>query len=151
MLKLTGTIGNATDNEIAERLHDLEHAGAVEYVMLGREDTQRHRLRALTDRGTELAIVLARDEHLENGSVLLLEAHRAVVVRMAGEQWLSFAPRDTSAALELGYFAGNMHWKVRFEGTVLHIVLDGPEQRYLERLEAFLADGRIRRVEHERD
>ena len=53
---------------------------------------------------------------------------------------------DTSAALELGYFSGNMHWAVRFEGVWLRIALQGPAQRYIERLEPFLADGRVRQV-----
>ena len=66
--------------------------------------------------------------------------------RCGGSAWLTLAPRDTSAALELGYFSGNMHWAVRFEGTRLRIALQGPAQRYIERLEPFLADGRVRQI-----
>ena len=47
--------------------------------------------------------------------------------------------------LELGYFAGNMHWKVRFQQQRLQIVLAGPEAAYLERLEPMLSSGRIQR------
>ena len=91
-------------------------------------------------------MILDRTEHLYNGAVLMLTDERAVVVRMRETEWLTLAPRDTSAALELGYLSGNMHWAVRFEGAWLRIALQGPAQRYLDRLELFLADGRVRQI-----
>jgi urease accessory protein len=146
MLKLESIVGAATDAHIADRLHDLGHAGRVEYLTLSPEDTQRHRLRATTDAGTECAVVLERSEHLYNGAVLMLADDKAVVVKMRDTEWLTLAPRDPAAALEIGYFAGNMHWTVRFEGAWLRIALQGPLERYLERVEPFLADGRARRI-----
>lgn len=146
MLKIENIVGAATEPSIAARLHDLGHQGRVEYLTLSQEDTHRHRLRATTDAGTECAVVLGRSEHLYNGAVLLLTDERAVVVRMLETEWLTLAPRDVSAALELGYFSGNMHWAVRFEGVWLRIALQGPLERYLERVEPFLADGRARRI-----
>jgi urease accessory protein len=146
MLKLENIIGAATDAVIADRLHHIDHVGKVEYLTLSQEDTHRHRLRATTDAGTECAIVLDRASHLYNGAVLLLSGERAVVVRMRETEWLTLAPRDTAAALEVGYFAGNMHWAVRFEGAWLRIAVQGPLQSYLDRVEPFLADGRARRI-----
>ena len=146
MLKLESIVGAASDPAIAERLHHLDHHGRVEYLSLSSEDTQRHRMRASTDSGTECAIVLDRAQHLFNGAVLMLTDEKAVVVRMLETEWLTMAPRDTAAALELGYFAGNMHWAVRFEGAWLRIALQGPADQYLERLQSFIADGRARQI-----
>jgi urease accessory protein len=146
MLRLETILGLVTAPDIAEALHHLEHHGRVEYLTLSEADTQRHRLRALTDRGTECAIALPRHQHLSNGAVLLLEKDRAVVVRMQALQWLTLQPRDAAAALELGYFAGNMHWKVEFDGERLRIALQGPVETYLERLGHLLGDGRAARA-----
>jgi urease accessory protein len=146
MLKLENIVGAATDPSIADRLHHLAHHGKVEYLSLSSEDTQRHRMRASTDAGTECALVLDRAQQLFNGAVLMLTDERAVVVRMRETEWLTLAPRDTASALELGYFAGNMHWAVRFEGAWLRIALQGPADRYLERLQPFIADGRARQI-----
>ena len=146
MLKLENIFGASTDPQIAARLHDLGHGGRVEYLPLSQEDTHRHRLRVTTDAGTECAVVLGRREHLYNGAVLMLTDDKAVVVKMRDTEWLSLAPRDAAAALEIGYFAGNMHWAVRFEGALLRIALQGPVERYLERLEPYLSDGRARRI-----
>jgi urease accessory protein len=146
LLRLTGVVGSASDAALAERLHELEHAGRVEYLSLSGADIGRHRLHAETDRGTECAIILPRHEHLANGAVLLLERDRAIVVRLAEAQWLDLEPRDAAAAVELGYFAGNMHWPVRFDGARLRIQLHGPEADYLARLDHLIADGRVRQV-----
>jgi urease accessory protein len=149
MLRLESIVGLATDAALGERLHRLEHDGKVEYILLAGEDTARRRLHVATDRGTDCAILLSRSDRLANGAVLLLERDRAIVVRLKEEAWLALAPRDAAAALELGYFAGNMHWPVRFDGTMLRIALQGPVQGYLQRLDHLLKDGRIRRADHE--
>lgn len=146
MVRITSLVGEAGDPDIGERLHVLSHAGKVEYVVLSRKDMSRHRLRAATDKGTECAVALPRSERLSNGAVLLMEEDRAIVVRMSQEEWLDIVAADADAALELGYLAGNMHWRVRFDGSVLKIALEGPESNYLSRLTPLLESGRARRA-----
>ena len=145
---INGIVGYASDKTIGERLHDLSHHSAVEYVVLQREDTLRRRLRVYSDKGTECLVALPRNEQLSDGAVLLLETNRAIVTRMAEEQWLSLRPVDISSAVELGYFAGNLHWRVRFDGPVLKIALEGPRQDYLDRLQPFLQSERANLVEN---
>lgn len=148
MITLNEILGHASDPGVARKLHKLSHSGGVEYVTLSREDALRHRLRVTTDLGTECAIALPRTMQLADGAVLLLEADRAVVVRLLEREWLTLAPRDAAAALELGYFAGNSHWTVRFDGPLLGIALQGPEQSYIDRLAASFSEGRVTRVQH---
>lgn len=146
MLKLLEVIGPVTDPVIADKLHHLEHHGRVEYITLSEEDTQRRRLRVVTDAGTECALVLDRTADLYDGAVMLLTDTLAVVVRTQEPDWLRLQPRDTAAALEIGYFAGNMHWTVRFAGDAIDISMQGEPSSYLERLSPFLSDGRAKRV-----
>ena len=146
-LRIHRVIGNAHDADLAEGLHRLEHAGRVEYLTLARDDVHRRRLRARTDRETECLIALPRDQALSDGAVLALDDERAIVVRLQVERWLALAPRDEASALELGYFAGNLHWRVRFAGPRLLIALEGPKEDYLARLEPLLRDGRALEVE----
>lgn len=149
MLRLTRILGSSTDDAVAERLHALAHAGVVEYVTLRKEDTARRRLHVFTDRGTEVGIMLDRSERLANGAVLLLEDDRAVVVRLEEPQWLGLVPRDAASALELGYFCGNMHWKVRFVGEYLHVSLEGPASGYLERIAHLIASGKVKVLDND--
>lgn len=146
MLRLTQVLGSVADADLSERLHLLRHTGRVETILLQRSDAQRHRLRTVTDRGTDVAIVLDRHVSLSDGVVLYLTEDRAIVVRMAEEAWFSFVPIDTAAALELGYAAGNLHWRVRFVGGILQVAHEGPEEQYLDRLRPLLSSGRIRKI-----
>lgn len=147
MLVIHEVICRADDPVVAEMLHEMGHDDKVEYLTLSRDDAQRHRLRASTDRGTECAIALPRDVRLFDGAVISLDDDRAIVVRLAEREWLRLEPRDTAAALELGYHAGNSHWVVRFDGPVIAIALQSDEQTYLDRLSAFFSDGRVKKVD----
>jgi len=147
MLHLNNIIANAADAGVAETLHRLEHKGRVETIVLGAADTARKRLRVATDKGTDCAIAISRAERLENGSVLELSEDRAIVVRMKETDWLVLTARDEAAALELGYFVGNLHWRVRFDGTRIMVALEGTRQAYLDRIEGHLADGRVRLID----
>lgn len=143
MLRITTLAGQATDPHIAERLHELEHRGQVETVVLSRGDMSRRRQQISSDRGTQMALMLDRDAVLGSGSVLVLEATRAIVVLLDEPQYLVLRTDSPARALELGYFAGNMHWKVKFEGAALFISLEGLRSDYLARLNHLLEAGDV--------
>lgn len=135
-------IGNASDPAIASKLHELQGHDRVEYLVVERADMQRRRFRGTTDKGTDVAIALT-ESSLRNGSILLLEKGRAIVLRMSEEQWLKIVPRDLDAASEVGYFAGNMHWRVRFGKGGFWIAMDAPIEDFVSKLEAFISSKRI--------
>lgn len=141
MLRVTTILGCATDATLADRLHDIDHRGGLETVRLTRGDMARRRQQLQTDRGSAVALMLDRDASLQNGSVLWLDDHRAVVVMLDEPHWLVLQAGNTADALELGYFAGNMHWKVKFDGDRLCIALDGPRDSYLQRLAHLIQRG----------
>jgi urease accessory protein len=149
VLRLTKILGYASDVAMSEQLHAISHRGRIETVVLNRADAKRHRLRTTTDRGTEIGIALERSDSLSDGAVLYLDHERAIVVRMQDEEWLRFAPADAATALELGYTAGNLHWRVRFVDGILEVAREGPEDSYLDRLRPLLTNGRVRRVAHD--
>ncbi|MBN8913613.1 MAG: urease accessory protein UreE [Rhizobiales bacterium] len=144
MMTVTRIVGSASEPAIAERLHELEHRNRLEILVIDRADASRRRLRGKTDKGTDIAVALGRDDKLSDGTVILLEADRAVVVRMNEERWLQLVARDADAALQAGYCAGNHHWRVRFVPGALLVALQGPAEHYLSRLEELTRDGRIR-------
>lgn len=141
MLRVTTILGCAADAALADRLHDIEHRGGLETVRLTRSDMARRRQQLRTDRGSTVALILDRDATLQNGSVLWLDDERAVVVLLDEPHWLVLQARTAADALELGYFAGNMHWKVKFDGERLCIALDGPRDTYLQRLAHLIQRG----------
>ena len=149
MIHLTEILGHVHDSNLSGKLHELSHRNEVEYIILDHSNLQRRRFRAETDQGTDCAISISRLTKLTNGAVLLLENNRAIVIKMAEEQWLQLKPRDISSAIEVGYFAGNMHWRVKFENECLNIAVESPEEIYLDRLKDFFTQEKIVQVNHD--
>lgn len=143
MMHLTRIVGRSDEPALAERLHDLAHGGRVEYLYVAPQDAARRRFRKSTDAGTDCGVMLRRDERLFDGAVLHLDVERAIVVRVGEEAWLRLRPRDQAAALELGYFAGNMHWCVRFDRGALLVAIAASRDAYLARLSELLAKGEV--------
>ncbi len=143
MLRVENLVGARTDPGLHEQLHHLEHHGAVEVVKVATVDLDRRRLLARTEKGEEVAITLPRDQKLFDGAVLLLDESRAIVVRAGEQRWLRLSPHSASDALELGYHAGNLHWRVRFDGDDLLVSLDGPAATYVARIEPMIDGGRV--------
>ena len=143
MMLLNEILGSSSDEGLSGQLHDLEHRGAVEFISLPSADIARRRLRAVTDQGTECGIALPRERKLANGAVMYLDEYKAIVIRVEEESWLTLVPVDAEAALELGYHAGNLHWRIRFDGTRLLVPLEGPAENYLNRIQPMLDSGRV--------
>ncbi len=148
VLKIHTILGLAHEDSLAQPLHALAHRQAVETIRLSSADMHRRRLRAVTDRGTECAIALPRSQKLEDGAVLWLDLKRAVVVKMKESFWLLFEPKDTAAALELGYLAGNMHWQVELNEGLMRVGVNGNKEAILRRVAPLVDSGKVRQINH---
>ena len=144
LVRINVVIGRRLDPSLAERLHRLEHRGLVDTVEIAPADLPRHRFRATSQSGRTIEFALPRDQSLFDGAVLSLDEAGALVVRVAAQRWLRLMPETRDDALAVGYQAGNMHWRVRFDGAALLIAMEAPAQDYLVRLGALGAPGRLR-------
>ena len=107
------------------------------------EDFGRPPLSALPRRFSETFGQFVQRDGKRLRAVLFVTGYRGYSARTVRNLYKS------AAALELGYFAGNLHWRVRFEGERLLVALEGPEEDYLSRLKPFLDVGRARRAERD--
>jgi urease accessory protein len=143
MMRIDSIVGHSSDGRISEILHNLDHQNLVERVILLPEDLKRHRLKAKTDKGCELAISIPRDIKLEDGSVVYLDTKRAIVISASKQKWLIITANTAALALQLGYHAGNLHWKVRFQGIDIHVAVVGSYQPYIDRLSSLFEPGEL--------
>lgn len=148
MLRLHGIIGGVDDPAFRGLVHDLEHANGIELLFVPSSDAGRKRFRLLTDRGTDCAVSLDRDEDLFDGALLYIDPQRAIIARFGEQAIWRLRPADEAAALRLGWNAGNLHWRVRFEDDCLLVLLDGPLHDYRARILPLLDDGSVAEVEH---
>ena len=143
LLHISQVLGSRLEPAFAEQLHDLAHRAAIDIVTISTDDLNRRRLRIATRSGEELAIALPREQKLFDGAVLLIDGDRAIVVRAATERWLKLEPHSVSDAIELGYHAGNLHWRVRFDGNALLVALEGRPEDYIARLADMVATQKV--------
>lgn len=143
MIEIFRVLGSRHEPALAERLHRLEHHGGVDVVTVPVADLARRRFLATSRGGRQLAIALPRDQKLFDGAVLWLDEAGAVVVRAAEERWLRCEPASAADAIELGYHAGNLHWRVRFDGDALLVALEGRPEDYTARLAEMIAAHRV--------
>lgn len=146
MLRLHGIIGTAGDAAYAGLIHDLEHRDGIELLFVPPSDAGRKRFRLTTDRGTDCAVSLDRDEDLVDGAVLFLDPTRAIIARFGEQEVWRLRSVDQAASLKLGWNAGNLHWRVRFDGDVLHVLLDAPLHTYRARIQPLLESGEVLEV-----
>ena len=98
---------------------------------------------ATTDRGTDCAVSLDRDEELVDGALLFIAPERAIIARFGEQEIWRLRAVDQAAALKLGWNAGNLHWRVRFEGDCLAVLLDAPLHTYRARIMPLLEAGEV--------
>lgn len=134
-LTVTGIVGWADAPAMAAALHRVGHAGIIDRLRVGDSDLGRRRFQAETDRGHSVQVALPRSDRLADGAVLWLDDRYALVVQVGAPVWLALRPHAAADALALGYAAGNLHWRVRFDGARLLVALDaGDADSYLARL-----------------
>lgn len=143
MLRLHGVVGHETDPAFRTRLHELEHHGSIELLFVPPDEVGRKRFRLVTDRGTDCAVSLDRDEQLSNGALLHIDEHTAIIARFGHQSVWRLRAANAAVALKLGWNAGNLHWRVRFEGDCLVVLLDAPLADYRARLAHLLDEGGI--------
>lgn len=143
MLRLHGIIGRSDEAAYAAVLRDLEHQDGIELLFVPPSDAGRKRFRLTTDRGTDCAVSLDRDENLTDGALLYLDPTRAIIARFGEQEIWRLHPIDQAAALKLGWNAGNLHWRVRFEDDELIVLLDAPLHTYRARILPLLESGEV--------
>lgn len=137
---IASIVGHESDPSLADRIHRLRHDGFVEYVHIPAEDMDRTRLRVSSDAGRDYRIALGREHRVQDGSVLLLESERAVVVRAGEPRVLVLRATSVSAALLLGFLAGHLHWKCSMTDDVVEVSMEGEVDDYLNRIAELVAD-----------
>ena len=136
-------VGHHSDEAVHDRLHELEHEGRLVRLVVPTKELGRRRFKAVGSDGVEYGVALPRDQELRDGSVLLIDDSRAVVIEAAEGETLVLRPTSLEGGIQLGWHAGHLHWRVRMEGDTMTVLLDAPREEYLVRIAAWLDSGAI--------
>jgi len=132
MITINHVIGNLKSESGAGG--SLVRDQRIDYVDVSGDDASRSRFRTATRSGQPIAIALPRGQSLSDGDVLHVDDTMAIVASVEQTQWARFTPKTLESALHLGFKAGHLHWKVRFTGPCMEVLLESGLSDYLDRL-----------------
>lgn len=143
MQTFTEVVGHHGDEAIHDRLHALDDAGRVVRLVVPTKELGRRRFRVTGSDGVDYGVALARDAVLRDGSVLLVDDERAVVVEAQESETLVLRALTLAGGIQLGWHAGHLHWRVRMQGDLMTVLLDTTRDETLVRIAPWLESGDI--------
>lgn len=143
MRTFTRVVAHVSDTGISEAIARLDARGQLHRLSVSAAEFGRRRFRALDQHGTEFGVALARHDDLRDGAVLHLDEDTAVVIQATRPPRLVIRAVTLAGALQLGWSAGHLHWKVRMDDAQLSVLLEDPREEYLRRIEPLIRAGLV--------
>ncbi|MFB5610536.1 MAG: urease accessory protein UreE [Nitrosopumilaceae archaeon] len=116
MITISATLGNIFhDNEWIEKFNKATQNNNFETLKLSRTDLSKNRLRAITNKGTDVGIVLKSDSKIQNGDVLLSDKEKFIFIQQNPEKVISVTKKQKTEAnfddtlVLIGHILGNHH------------------------------------------
>lgn len=149
LIRVDKIIGNVNfDKNLASKFEDMSEEERVEIVNVTRLESERIRMRKVSDRGTELALTLPYGSHLIDGDVIFLTDEKIIVIKRASEDVLVVSfHKDMrqdlilDVAIKLGHKIGNMHRPIKIIGEQIFFpIQSNSELELFEKLFISLRD-----------
>ena len=127
MIHINKIIGNIHfDSDLKNKYQKMLKTGLVEKIEITRLESDRARIRKISDKGTDLALTLTPGSHINNGDVLMLTEEKMVIADRIPENVAmislkSIMPQNQlfETATKIGHIIGNMHRPIKItEGKI---------------------------------
>jgi urease accessory protein len=120
-----GNINN--DMKLKEKYGEMTARQVCETIKLSRLESERVRMRKLSDKGTDVALTLPPGTRLRHGDVIIITENKMVVVGIEPEDVIMIEIRDNThqddiveVPVRVGHTIGNLHRPIRLEGNKIY-------------------------------
>lgn len=121
MIHIHKIIGNIHSNsDLNDKYQEMIKTGLVEKIEITRLESDRARIRKISDKGTDLALTLIPGSHINNGDVVMLSEEKMVIanrtpenVAMISLKGLMSQDQLFETAIKIGHTIGNMHRPIK--------------------------------------
>lgn len=140
MLTIDHVVGNIyKDDKLRTTYRDLVSKQQDETFMITRTESQRQRMRKVSNKGTDIALNFqSGSQHLRHGDVLLLNDNQIVVVEIEQENVLQVeilkeTLKDSPESLiqilvQLGHTIGNLHRPIMLDGSRIYFPIQAESE-----------------------
>jgi urease accessory protein len=120
-----GNINN--DKKLKEKYDEMAARNVCETIKISRLESQRVRMRKISDKGTDVALTLPPGTRLKHGDVIIITENKMVVVGIEPESVIMIELRDNihqddvvEVPVRIGHTIGNLHRPIKLEGNKIY-------------------------------
>jgi len=136
MIHIHKIIGNIhSDSELNDKYQEMIKTGLVEKIEITRLESDRARIRKISDKGTDLALTLIPGSHINNGDVVMLSEEKMVIanrtpenVAMISLKGLMSQDQLFETAIKIGHTIGNMHRPIKVVSDKIYFPLQSKSE-----------------------
>lgn len=128
MITVDSIFGNINrDKKLKEKYDEMTARKVCETIKISRLESQRVRMRKLSDKGTDVALTIPPGTWLKNGDVIIITENKMVVVGIEPEDVIMIEIRDNmheddsvEVPVMVGHSIGNLHRPIKLEGNKIY-------------------------------
>ena len=128
MITVDSVIGNINkDKKLKEKYDEMTSRKVCETIKISRLESQRVRMRKISDKGTDVALTLPPGTRLRHGDVIIITENKIVVVGIEPEDVIMIEIRDNiheddiiEVPVRVGHTIGNLHRPIKLEGNKIY-------------------------------
>ena len=125
---MDSVLGNINrDKKLKEKCDEMTARKVCETIKISRLESQRVRMRKISDKGTDVALTLPPGTRLKHGDVIIITENKMVVVGIESEDVIMIEIRDNihqddivEVPVRVGHTIGNLHRPIRLEGNKIY-------------------------------
>ena len=149
MLTITTVIGNIKkDPQLYQKYEESVKKNTVENVVIQRSETEKVRMRKVSDKETDIGFILPSRTHLRDGDVVFLDDTKMIVIKLSPELVAILNIKNhlhnhhdhehkhdranddelTNVAIKVGHTIGNLHRPLKIENRDIIFPIQSPDE-----------------------
>jgi len=157
MLTITTIIGNIKkDPQLHQKYEESVKRDTVENVVIQRSETEKVRMRKVSDKETDIGFILPSRTHLKDGDVVFLDDTKMIVIKLSPELVAILNIKNhlhnnhdhdhkhehdhdhkheqtndnelTNVAIKIGHTIGNLHRPLKIENRDIIFPIQSPDE-----------------------
>jgi urease accessory protein len=128
LITVDSVLGNINhDKKLKEKYDEMTTRKVCETIKISRLESQRVRMRKISDKGTDVALTLPPGTRLKHGDVIIITENKMVVVGIESEDVIMIEIKDNihqddivEVPVRVGHTIGNLHRPIRLEGNKIY-------------------------------
>lgn len=152
MLTVTTIVGNVKNNlDLKKKYEESLKKNTLETITIQRSETEKVRMRKVSDKGTDVGFILPSRTHLRDGDVAFLDDTRMIIIKLSPELVAILNIKEnvhpgsdddedssgtehhhhhglTNVAIKVGHTIGNLHRPLKIDKDDIIFPIQTPDE-----------------------